>query len=670
MKIKKFHSRRKINSGGGSNALMPVKRGNVQLNGGGGETLQDRGSLGHASERTLNPYYSNSAVARWKAYVNWYMTSWEARKLIDIPVDDALRVPVEITGLKEDDRLHLTETYYEKLELEKQLRRALIQERLLGGSILLGLFMRPKDEHLNSELDCATLEVGDFKGVNVIDVSRITKPEHNYDPFSVDFDRVTSYCVSGVEVHKSRMCVLDGNALFGPNGQHMLQGFRANPTGFAESKLATLYDSLVRAIGTQQGAYHLVNMASVLMIGVDKLRGLKAVGSKEIDKLQEIVEMISIYRGALIEGNTELKQHSASFGSVPELVWTYANLLAAGADVPATRFLGQSPGGLNATGESDLENYYNMIGTYQTNTVQPIQLKLFDWAGSSLWGWSEWKNKSQDMKLVYAPLWNQSALEESQTLTNWGNFIKSLYAEGVISQDSALKEMVERKIFKTEVEAGDFLHSQGAEQDNPFSGGFGSFGNVEYDESKHKRKDDGKFAKQEGGGGAKSEESKQEKPKEFNAPKEWGKAYAEYSGKPNEAIEKLLKEKGGFVPNAIKKEGIGEIDLIYGNKKYGIAHIIKRRNEDGLDGVAFVKTLPEIIKNGKVLKDPKNKGRMLIVDGNKEVSIALTFSNKSRNWILSAYGLYPNVLRKRQQQLNSLNYDTDLFEEIWSQIGA
>ena len=40
---------------------------------------------------------------------------------------------------------------------------------------------------------------------------------------------------------------------------------------------------------------------------------------------------------------------------------------------------------------------------------------------------------------------------------------------------------------------------------------------------------------------------------------DWGIAYTKQSGKPDEAIEKLLKEQQGFVPKAIKKKGIGDI---------------------------------------------------------------------------------------------------------------
>lgn len=60
-------------------------------------------------------------------------------------------------------------------------------------------------------------------------------------------------------------------------------------------------------------------------------------------KMRELVEQLSIYRGAVIDGKgAKVSQHNASFGSVPELVMTFTQLLSAASDIPATRFLGQA----------------------------------------------------------------------------------------------------------------------------------------------------------------------------------------------------------------------------------------------------------------------------------------------------------------------------------------
>ena len=120
----------------------------------------------------------------------------------------------------------------------------------------------------------------------------------------------------------------------------------------------------------------------------------------------------------------------------------------------------------------------------------------------------------------------------------------------------------------------------------------------------------------------------------------FGPAFPAFKGKPREAIEHLLKEKKGHVPGAFHKEGFGDIDLPYGKggkKGFGLAHIIERRNEDGKDGLEFVKKLPEIIREGRGEEREGFPGRKYIVHDKSEVVVRLEWDGASKNWILTAY---------------------------------
>lgn len=150
--------------------------------------------------------------------------------------------------------------------------------------------------------------------------------------------------------------------------------------------------------------------------------------------------------------------------------------------------------------------------------------------------------------------------------------------------------------------------------------------NSEFKEEEHPRGDDGKFT--EGSGS------------NISGNTDFGTAYTEYSHKPKEAIEHLLTHKNGYVPAAIYKDKIGDIDFVYGKngkEGYGLAHIIERRNQDGDDGEIFVKQLPEIIEQGEVITKSGHKGRKYIATPDREVAIRLDYNGEERNWIVSAY---------------------------------
>ncbi|MFP6102846.1 DUF3519 domain-containing protein, partial [Helicobacter pylori] len=140
------------------------------------------------------------------------------------------------------------------------------------------------------------------------------------------------------------------------------------------------------------------------------------------------------------------------------------------------------------------------------------------------------------------------------------------------------------------------------------------------------------------------------KKQKFEAPSEWGPNYSEFKGDGLGAINKLLETKKGFVAGAFHKEGLGDIDLVWGNKDYGLEHILKRREKQaknqGLNeqqakeyALNIAKTIPEVIEKGVKVD---NNGRMAIEYKNIRVGLNDDwYSEKLPNkWVISSYEIY------------------------------
>lgn len=95
---------------------------------------------------------------------------------------------------------------------------------------------------------------------------------------------------------------------------------------------------------------------------------------------------------------------------------------------------------------------------------------------------------------------------------------------------------------------------------------------------------------------------------------EWGYNYSEFKGDGLGVINKLLEIKKGFVVGVFYKEGLGDIDLVYGNFKYGLEYIFNCRESDVIDKgmskeevkkyvLKIINNIFNIISNGKLLKD-------------------------------------------------------------------
>ncbi|WQV69879.1 DUF3519 domain-containing protein [Helicobacter pylori] len=165
----------------------------------------------------------------------------------------------------------------------------------------------------------------------------------------------------------------------------------------------------------------------------------------------------------------------------------------------------------------------------------------------------------------------------------------------------------------------------------------------------------------------------------LETPSEWGHNYSEFKGDGLGAINKLLETKKGFVAGAFHKEGLGDIDLVWGNKDYGLEHILKRREKQALNkglneqqakeyALNIVKFIPEVIEKGKVGRD--SQGRLKIET--KDILVALRdnwqdeplksrwvitgFENKVGNLREQAKFIDPSLITKDGERLaSSLN---------------
>ncbi|GAA8351280.1 DUF3519 domain-containing protein [Helicobacter pylori] len=167
------------------------------------------------------------------------------------------------------------------------------------------------------------------------------------------------------------------------------------------------------------------------------------------------------------------------------------------------------------------------------------------------------------------------------------------------------------------------------------------------------------------------------KPK-FETPSEWGENYSEFKGDGLGAINKLLETKKGFIAGAFYKEGLGDIDLVWGNSKYGLEHIFTRRESDAIDkgmskeeakkyALEIINNIPNIISNGKLSKD--DLGRLSIEFKNQRVGLNDSWKGETLNnnrWVITSYeidksrnGLIESPLAPnyKEKDTNPLNLD-------------
>ncbi|PUD83979.1 hypothetical protein C2R48_04675, partial [Helicobacter pylori] len=139
--------------------------------------------------------------------------------------------------------------------------------------------------------------------------------------------------------------------------------------------------------------------------------------------------------------------------------------------------------------------------------------------------------------------------------------------------------------------------------------------------------------------------------------KEFGKNYPEFALKPQEALEKLLQEKNGQVAGAAFRDDLGGIDFVWGNKDYGLEHILEKRkkqykrlgltNEQAKERTnELIKEIPNIIQKG--LKEEDKPGYAVIILNNSKVVLSkFKGDNELKNhYMITSFERDEKVLRE------------------------
>lgn len=126
------------------------------------------------------------------------------------------------------------------------------------------------------------------------------------------------------------------------------------------------------------------------------------------------------------------------------------------------------------------------------------------------------------------------------------------------------------------------------------------------------------------------------------------------------AVSVLLSMKHGHIKDAFHRDGIGDIDLVWGNDRAGLQHIIKRRQESSQDPEKAVKYLPEIINKGSIInrfteKDDRafyiehsiNNIRYRLVITKNYTDINGRHSNR---FVLTNMEIYPKMLKIKKSK--------------------
>jgi phage-related protein (TIGR01555 family) len=114
----------------------------------------------------------------------------------------------------------------------------------------------------------------------------------------------------------------------------------------------------------------------------------------------------------VLDGEESFEKLSTNIAGLSEMLDRFMLSVCSVTGIPATLLFGRAPAGLNATGDADTRNYYDMIKQYQEMKLKPILEKLTYYLMRSIDG--PFKGQEPEhWSIQFAPLWQNTEEQEA-----------------------------------------------------------------------------------------------------------------------------------------------------------------------------------------------------------------------------------------------------------------
>lgn len=368
-----------------------------------------------------------------------YRSNWVVQNVVGIIPDDMLREGFTVSGSISPKYQQALDRCLRQTQLYDRINEGMRWGRLYGGAA--GLILIRGQEDLSKPLELETILPGTFAGLYIVDrwsgitpgmelVSDLADPDFGL-PKYYDINMADGSTV--VSVHHSRIIRFVGREL--PYLEKMAEMY------WGESEVEALYADIVKHDNVAANMAALTFRANVDSMEVENLDQLFSVAPTAIQQrfwnmMQAQNVLKSNFGMQLVNKGDSVKNTQYTFTGLQEIYDSMCLDLSGASRIPVTKLFGRAPAGLNATGESDLQNYYDYVDTLRESKLRPILEKLMPIIAMSVWG-----SVPEDMDIQFPPLWTPTAKEVAEIAKAKAETIIAAFQANLLDQATAQREL-------------------------------------------------------------------------------------------------------------------------------------------------------------------------------------------------------------------------------------
>lgn len=420
-----------------------------------GDSLQNlTANLAIGNAKTVSDAFGLNTISSTELHA-MYRGDWMSRKIVDVPIKEAIRPwrmwqtdAADIEKMLDVEKAH---------QIKAKVSRGFRWARLHGGAAIL---ISNGDDDTSKPM--TAVGKGRLQCFTLLQRDEITPHGIVQDPRSPEFRNPEYYQLTtgdgnAMPVHHSRVIRLIG-------AERPDVAF--NEEGWGDSILQIVYDAIHHAALTTTAIAELVHEAKIDVIGVhDLTKHLSSTaGTELITKRFTAANMIkSINNTLLLDIKDKWDRKQTSFAGLPDVLQLYLQIVAGAAEMPATKFLGISPGGLNSTGSGEENVYHETLDGWRTDELEPVLAKI----DRVLWMDATGADKV-DAKYVFGDIKKASEKDQAEIADRKADTTKKYFDMGLF-EDEELREVVIQQLEEDAVYPGlsEAVHALRAGEDDP-----------------------------------------------------------------------------------------------------------------------------------------------------------------------------------------------------------
>lgn len=368
-----------------------------------------------------------------------YRYNWVVRNLIEAVPNDITKRWFKVRSNLPPNELDKIEKVFRETNIRNKMNEGMRWGRLYGGAIGI-IIIDGQSENLDEPLQLDMIVPGSFKGLYIVDRYRCSPSleinlnlNSKYFGLPLYYDIFDSTNNFNARVHQSKVIRFLGRPLPIIEKQREMN--------WGGSEVEAVYRELIKRDSTSENIASLIFKASLSVHKIKNLDQIFSMNSVQAQNrfwsLMESISTIESNMGTrLIDSEDDVQYMNYSFAGIKDVYEGIMMDLSGACRIPATKLFGRSPAGMNATGESDLQNYYDYIDEVRESQFREQVGLLLPLIVLSTLG-----KIPDDLDFEFEEMASMDESQKTQIVQQKTSIVVEAFNSNLITQDVAQKEL-------------------------------------------------------------------------------------------------------------------------------------------------------------------------------------------------------------------------------------